>query len=388
MKLKDDEECFVFFDKDGINFRARDGKLLHHLPVSEFRARLVELYNHERHLQLQTATENISSSAASSDMKSGTCKRRAAASEEPITKRVRRSLRQRSQAHPNNGDLDGNQQTPLSVKSPAATRQHWSVGEAEWLYNQVSNGKPVDFHNVAKQMNDLFGIDRSPGSIRCFAIQHLQWKAPILPPEEWRNNSDQSLWIVGKAKKGTSWKDMVNPFNKKFNSNRTSEELRRRYEEIQRAVDPKVPDAERPDWATSSSESFVLLQASFQGHLRGPRWRKEEDWLLNECRNQKMSWEQTAKKLHRTFGVIRTLGAIKARFEDNHRGQPGYEALLNSRPWTQKETNWLIVEEEKRKEGKTTVADMSTQFEKRFGYPRSVGMIHGKISRLREKKLV
>lgn len=193
MKLKDDEECFVSFDKDGINFRARDGKLLHHLPVSEFRGRLVELYNHERHLQLQTATENISSSAASSDMKSRICKRRAAASEEPITKRVRRSLRQRSQAHPSNGDPDGNQQTPLSVKSPAATRQHWSVGEAEWLYNQVSNGKPVDFHNLAKQMNDLFGIDRSPGSIRCFAIRHLQWKAPKLPPAEWRNNSDQSL---------------------------------------------------------------------------------------------------------------------------------------------------------------------------------------------------
>ena len=226
MKLKDDG-CFVFFDKDGINFRARDGKLLHCLPVSGFRGRLVELYNHERHLQLQTATENISSSAASSDMKSGTRKRRAAASEEPITKRVRRSLRQRSQAHPNNGDLDGNQKTSLSVKSPAASRQHWSVEEAEWLYNQVSNGKSVDFHNVAKQMNDLFGVDRSPGSIRCFAIHCLQWKVPKLPPDEWGNNSNQSLWIVWEAKKSTLWKDMANPFNKKFNSNRTSEELRR-----------------------------------------------------------------------------------------------------------------------------------------------------------------
>jgi hypothetical protein len=211
MKLKDDEGCFIFFDKDGINFRARDGKLLHSLPVSEFCGRMVELYNHERHLQLQTATENISSSAASSDMRSRTRKRRAAAaSEEPITKRVRRSLRQRSQAHPNNRDLDGNQQTPLSIESPAASRQHWSVEEAEWLYNQVSNGKPVDFHNVAKQMNDLFGINRSPGSITNFANRQLQWKAPKLPPGEWANNSDQSLWIVLKAKKGTSWKDMVN----------------------------------------------------------------------------------------------------------------------------------------------------------------------------------
>jgi hypothetical protein len=101
-------------------------------------------------------------------------------------------------------------------------------------------------------------------------------------------------------------------------SNRTSEELRRRYEEIQRVVDPKMSGAERPDWATSSSESFVLLQASFQGRSNGSWWKKEEeDQLLNECRNRKMSWEQTAKKLQRTFGTVRTLGAIKARFEDH-----------------------------------------------------------------------
>ena len=53
-----------------------------------------------------------------------------------------------------------------------------------------------------------------------------------------------------------------------------------------------------------------------------------------------------------------------------------------------KRDNWLIVEEEKRKEGETTVADMSTQFEKRFGYPRSVGAIYSRIARVREKKLV
>ena len=130
---------------------------------------------------------------------------------------------------------------------------------------------------------------------------------------------------------------MANPFNKKFNSNRTNEELRRRYEEIQRAVDPKMPNAERPDWTASSSESFVLLQASFQGRSIGPKWKKEEDQLLNECRNRKMSWEQTTKKLQRTFAVIRTPGAIKARFEDHHRYQSGYKASLSLRPWTQKD---------------------------------------------------
>ena len=74
MKLEDDEGYFVFFDKDGINIGSRDGKLLHSLPVSEFCGRKVELYNHKRHLQLQTAAGDISSSAASSDLESGTRK--------------------------------------------------------------------------------------------------------------------------------------------------------------------------------------------------------------------------------------------------------------------------------------------------------------------------
>ncbi len=99
-----------------------------------------------------------------------------------------------------------------------------------------------------------------------------------------------------------------------------------------------------------------------------PRWKKEEDLLIDKCRNRKISWEQTVKKLQRNFRVIRTLGATIARFEDHHRDQAGYETSLSLRPWTQKETNWLILEE-KRKEGEATLAEMSTQFEKRFSYP-------------------
>jgi hypothetical protein len=93
----------------------------------------------------------------------------------------------------------------------------------------------------------------------------LQWKAPKPLLGEWKNNSNQSLWIVAKANKGTLWKDMVNPFNKKFNSNRTSEELRRRYEEIQRAVDPETPDSEMPSQANSEGASAKVWSYSNPG---------------------------------------------------------------------------------------------------------------------------
>jgi len=71
-----------------------------------------------------------------------------------------------------------------------------------------------------------------------------------------------------------------------------------------------------------------------------------------------------------------------------HHQKRWYEASLSSRPWTQNETNWLILEEKKQKEGETTVADMSTQFEKHFGYPRNIGAIYSRIARLRKRKLV
>jgi len=260
--------------------------------------------------------------------------------------------------------------------------------EAEWLYNRVFDGESVDFHNIAKQMNGLFGIDREPRSIGSFARQFLQWRAPKLSPSAWANSSDQILWIVRKASKGMLWKDMANLFNKKFNSNRTGEELRARYEEVRRALDPKTPDAERPDWAKIKNETFATIQASVRGRRIGPKWKKEEDQLLDECRNRNMSWEQIAEELQRKFGIIRTPGALHGRFKAHHRDQPGYKSTLKHKAWTQDEIDWLISEEKKRKKERTTMAHIAARFEKYFGYPQNRKNIESKVEWLRVKKLV
>ena len=52
---------------------------------------------------------------------------------------------------------------------------------------------------------------------------------------------------------------------------------------------PKTPDAERPDWAKIKNETFAIIQASIRGRKVGPGWKKEEDHLLDECRNRNMS---------------------------------------------------------------------------------------------------
>lgn len=160
--------------------------------------------------------------------------------------------------------------------------QYWSMEEAEWLYNRVFDGESVDFHDIAKQMNGLFGIDREPRSTGSFVRQLLQWRALKLSPSAWANSSDQILLIVGKANKGMLWKDMANLFNKRFNSNRTGEELRARYEEVRGALDPKTPDAERPDWAKIKNKTFAIFRRRFEAEGLAPNGgRKKTSYLMN-----------------------------------------------------------------------------------------------------------
>ena len=133
VKVKDDKGCFVFFDENATNFRARDGNLLHSLRVSCLKGRMAGLYHRGRHLLLQAAGENIASSVASSDAVSGRHNRRALASGQRKSKRVMISRNQPSQA------------------DPGVHRQYWSMEEAEWLYNRVFDGASVDFHDIVKQ---------------------------------------------------------------------------------------------------------------------------------------------------------------------------------------------------------------------------------------------
>ena len=50
-QLRDEDQCVIFFEKNGIYFRGRDNRLLLHLPSSKLRAQQLEHFNHERQLQ-------------------------------------------------------------------------------------------------------------------------------------------------------------------------------------------------------------------------------------------------------------------------------------------------------------------------------------------------
>ena len=101
-QLKDEDECFIFFEKNGIYFRGRDKGLLLHLPSSKLRGQQLELFNHERQLQSRMAAEETSTSATPSEVAAETRKRHAEVEDpvlqEPQTKRIKTSPNQTSQS--------------------------------------------------------------------------------------------------------------------------------------------------------------------------------------------------------------------------------------------------------------------------------------------------
>ncbi|KAL8919232.1 MAG: hypothetical protein Q9208_006893 [Pyrenodesmia sp. 3 TL-2023] len=222
--VEDDEGLFIYFDANGINFPFRNGTLLHSLHVSALRGSLLEHYNHERRLQLQPV-QNTSLSALSEDAKPGDLKKGNLPSAKPLKSR----------------------------QVTAGGNNMWSTEEAEWFYGRLFIEQSSDFHGLAKALNELFGIDRTALSLRGFATQCLHWTPRKDPSYAWHPSSTQAYWIVKRANKGQSWKDMARDFNEEFKSTRTSEELQLGYEEILKALDPESPEAKKLGWANGNN---------------------------------------------------------------------------------------------------------------------------------------
>ena len=112
--------------------------------------------------------------------------------------------------------------------------------QCKWVLDAAPDGQ-VDYHNIARHFEDHFGFHRSADTIRV-SMQKLGWRR-----DTWTMN--QKVWIVRAAKEGTLWCHMVQSFNDKFKSARTSDELKSQYEEILRYSDPTIPDEDKPKWA-------------------------------------------------------------------------------------------------------------------------------------------
>ena len=384
-QLRDEEECFIFFEKDGIYFRGRDKGLLLRLPSSKLYAQqLVELFNHERQLQSRIAAEGTSTSAAPSEVASETRKRHAEVEnpvlQEPQTKRIKTSPNQTSQSDQPPRRNNGSQE-----RRAAPGPLKWTTEQCEWLLDAAPDGK-VDFDGVARQFEARFGFHRPAEAIRDFIQKNLGWRAST---DTW--TVLQRRWIVRAAKEGTLWRDMVQPFNDKFKAARTSDELKSQYEEILRYSYPIIPDEDRPEWAKSSEfEKLRTMISGLKGeyvHVGNGRWTQEQDDVHRERRAEKVPWKDISAEIEQRFGSRRTMKALEGRFDSVVRKEHPEDTRLRSRvSWTEEQMNWL----RDKTQGKKMIDwnDMSVQFETRFGLHRNYKSMTDKARdmQLTEKK--
>ena len=160
---EDDEGLFVWFDESEINFRARNGSLLHSLHVSEMKGPLLEYFNRERCLQLKP-DQNTSLSELSEDARPGDLKKGIAPSVKPPKSR---------QGTRPGGDI-------------------WSTEEVEWLYDKLYIEQLSDFHSLAEALKERFGVDRGAVCVRDFARQGLHWTSRKQPPQTWHPSGVQA----------------------------------------------------------------------------------------------------------------------------------------------------------------------------------------------------
>ena len=68
------------------------------------------------------------------------------------------------------------------------------------------------------------------------------------------------------------------------------------------------------------------------------------------------------------------------------------KATRKNIPWGKDQVDWLIAERRQRKGGHSreqkTIAQMSVEFEQKFGFPRDINSINRKVNFLKKKKLV
>jgi hypothetical protein len=371
-QLRDEDECFIFFEKNGIYFRGRDKGLLLHLPSFELRTQQLELFNHERRLQSQIAAEGTSTSAAPSEVVSEARKRHAEVEDpvlqEPQTKRIKTSPSQTSQSDQPPRRNNGSQERRAAPS--------WTTEQCEWVLDAAPDGK-VNFDDVARQFEARFGLHRPAGGIREFIQMKLGWRAST---DTWTIH--QRRWIVRAAKEGTLWRHMIQPFNDKFKAARTSDELKSQYEEILRYSDLTIPDEDKPEWVKHSEfEKFGIMISGSRVNVGTGPWTQEQDDVLHKRRAEKVPWKDISAEIEQIFGVRRTTKALQARFDSAVRKQHPEDTSLRSKVrWTEEQMNWL--RDKARCKKKIDWNDMAVQFETRFGLHRDCDSMRSKWNKM------
>src|SRR4051794_6559051 len=150
------------------------------------------------------------------------------------------------------------------------------------LFPPFLTAKPIGMKCRGNLQSGL--VTRSRNAFKQECINNLNWKSFS---DDW--NFKQRLWLCKAAQQGTSWTQMVEPFNKEFKTHRTSEELKTQFEAMRHYFNPATPDSSKPRWARGS-RNHKLQSTLFPPSRTSQKWTpEEEDWLCQR-RTGKADW--------------------------------------------------------------------------------------------------
>jgi hypothetical protein len=208
----------------------------------------------------------------------------------------------RESAEDNNSNPDQEIQDGLERLS----KPRWTKEQKDWVVSTFPHGE-TDWDEMSRQFAIRFGVTRSRNAFKQECINNLNWKSFS---DDW--NFKQRLWLCKAAQQGTSWTQMVEPFNKEFKTHRTSEELETQFEAMRHYFNPATPESSKPRWARGS-RNHRLQSTLFPLSRTSKKWTpEEEDWLCQRITG-KADWKDIGAEIAVKFGTQRTIQALQTR---------------------------------------------------------------------------
>ena len=218
---------------------------------------------------------------------------------------------------------------------------------------------------------------RKPNRISEARIKFLNWSFFM---DDW--TTSQRAWLAKSQKQRMSWTQMVEPFNKEFQTQRTSEQLKTQFENMKHSLNPATPENTKHRWAQSTkgstSEMLKIQKMLFPDSRKRQPWKSgEKDWVLQR-RLEKANWNDIRAELLAKFGTLRHPSILAYKFRSLMK-----ETHIPMRPmeyWTSHQQAWMIERAASRSTPKIDWDEMASLFEAKFGFSRKPSAVKSRYN--------
>lgn len=112
---------------------------------------------------------------------------------------------------------DSNHDQKIQDDLESLSKPRWTKEQDNWVVSNFPHGE-TDWDEMSRRFVIRFGMTRSPNAFKQRCINNLNWKSFS---DDW--TFCQKSWLIKAAQQAIPWIQMTEPFNKKFQTHRTSE---------------------------------------------------------------------------------------------------------------------------------------------------------------------